>query len=340
MGPVIDTHAHFLPSGAIRASETGELWHGLRIEVASDSAVAVTRPPARPTSDAERIFRRIPKYFERPEQRLVSMKEAGVDMQVVSLTPALFRYDLDVADAVAFVREVNDDLHDMMQRWPESFIGLGSLPAQDTAASVAELERCVGELGLRGAIVDTHVNGEDWDTPRLFPILEAAEALGAVVFFHPGMQRVAKFLPRHHLRNFIGNPFETTVAVASLIFGGVLDRLPNAKMLFAHGGGFAYASAGRFDHGHRVREETKDGAAHLPSEYLRRLFFDPITFHQVMLRALLDIAGPGQVVLGTDYPADMGIERPYAWVRSCDLLSDSEKEGVLRGNVERLFGRN
>ena len=339
VGPVIDVHAHFLPSGAIRASKTGELWQGLRIEVAANSAAGVTRVSARPTTEAERTFRRIPEYFQSPEQRLAAMKASGVDVQVLSLTPALFRYDLDVADAVAFVQDVNDDLYDLSTRWPGSFRGLGSLPAQDTDASVAELERCVNKLGLDGVMVDTHVNGEDWDSPRLFPILQAAEALDAVVFFHPGMQRVAKLWPRYHLRNLIGNPLETTVAIASLIFGGVLDRLPNARMFFAHGGGFALANAGRFDHGHKVRLETRGAAQHFPSEYLRRLYYDPITLSETGLRTILDVAGPSQVVLGTDFPADMAQASPCDWIMSLTSLSDEEKQGILRNNVTHLLAR-
>jgi aminocarboxymuconate-semialdehyde decarboxylase len=339
MNPVIDAHAHFLPRGAIRASRTGAIWEGLRIEVAANSAAGVTRVSGRPTSEEERTFRRIPQYFQSPEERLAAMKAASVDMQVLSLTPALFRYDLDVADAISFVRDVNDDLHDMTTSWPDKFLGLGSLPMQDIDASVAELERCVTKLRLKGVMVDTHVNGEDWDSPRLFPLLQAAETLGAVVFFHPGMQRVAKLWPRYHLRNLIGNPLETTVVIASLIFGGVLDRLPNAKMFFAHGGGFACANVGRFDHGHKVRLETRGGAQHFPSEYLRRLYFDPITLNEIALRTILDIAGPSQVVLGTDFPADMGEERPCEWITSLELLSEEEKQAILRENVVRMLGR-
>jgi aminocarboxymuconate-semialdehyde decarboxylase len=330
---VIDAHAHFLPRGALRAAGTGDIWHGLRIEVAENSAIAVTRPPANPKTDAERVFRRIPAYFQTPEQRIVAMRAAGIDMQIISMSPALFRYDLDSAAAVAFAREINDDLHAMSAEWPDNFRGFGSLPMQDVGASVTELERCVRDLGLLGVIVDTHVNGVDWDSPILFPVLEAAEALGAVVFVHPGMQRVAKLWPRYHLRNLIGNPLETTVSVASLIFGGVLDRLPQSKMFFAHAGGFSCANVGRFDHGHEVRQETKGGAAELPSEYLKHLYFDTITHNELALRNVVDVAGISQVVLGTDFPADMGEDRPVEWIMSCDSLTAAEKDAILHSNA-------
>lgn len=334
MARIIDAHAHFLPRGALRAAQSGEVWHGLRIEIAENSAVAVSRPPANPKSDAERVFRRIPAYFQTPEQRLAAMKAAGVDMQIVSLSPALFRYDLDSRAAIAFVREINDDLGAMSAEWSDNFRGFGSLPMQDVDAAVVELERCVNDLGLLGVIVDTHVNGVDWDSPALFPVLEAAEALGAVVFVHPGMQRVAKLWPRYHLRNLIGNPLETTVAIASMIFGGVLDRLPASKMFFAHAGGFACANVGRFDHGHEVRQETKGAAAKFPSEYLKRLYFDTITHNELALRNLVDVAGVSQVVLGTDFPADMGEDRPVEWIMSCDSLAAAEKDSILRENAK------
>jgi aminocarboxymuconate-semialdehyde decarboxylase len=330
---VVDAHAHFLPRGALRAAKTGEFWHGLRIEVAESSAIAVTRPPANPKSDAERIFRRIPAYFQTPEQRIASMGAAGIGMQIVSMSPALFRYDLDSAAAIAFAREINNDLGAMSVEWPDHFRGFGSLPMQDVSASVRELERCVRDLGLLGVIVDTHVNGVDWDSPTLFPVLEAAEALGAVVFIHPGMQRVAKLWPRYHLRNLIGNPLETTVAVACLIFGGVLDRLPQSKMYFAHAGGFACANVGRFDHGHEVRQETKGGATEFPSEYLKRLYFDTITHNDLALRNVIDVAGISQVVLGTDFPADMGEDRPVEWIMANAALTAAEKDAILHLNA-------
>jgi aminocarboxymuconate-semialdehyde decarboxylase len=186
-------------------------------------------------------------------------------------------------------------------------------------------------------MVCTHVNGVDWDDPSLFPILEAAEALGAVVYFHPSGGRANSWLLKYHLRNLIGNPLETTVALASLIFGGAYDKLPNLKTCFSHAGGYGVLGVGRFDHGHEVRPEAS-GIAQLPSDYVRRIWVDTITHNERSLRYIVDTVGADRVVLGSDYPADMGEPYPVDFIESCGSLSDTEKEGLLGTNAATLFG--
>lgn len=333
MDPVVDVHAHFLPLGAIHAATTGQPWHGTRVErSARGTPVLVTGDYRVGLGSAE--------YWNGPEDRLATFTDAGVDVQVVSVTPPLFRYYLDAEEAIPAAHEVNDELRDWTTSWPERYRGLATLPLQDVSASVDELDRAVNELGLVGAAVGTHVNGENWDSPTLLPVLRAAEELGAMLFVHPAGSRVEAALPRYHMRNFIGNPFETTVAIGSLIFGGVLDEVPDIKLVFAHGGGFACADVGRFDHGYAVRPEAREYPELLPSEYLRRLYFDSLTHSAGALRYVIDTVGADQVVLGTDYPADMGQERPVDWISSCEGLSEQEKNGVLRDNVARLLRRD
>ena len=333
MNPVTDMHAHFMPAATIRAAESGDLWYGMAFERPPEPPRDPSVYPIRPTQ----TFRRVPKYYETPGERLGGLEAAGVDRQVVSLTPVLYKYDLPLDQAIPFVREVNDELRNWAQEWPQHYLGFATLPLQDTDASVAELERAVRDLGLVGAIVDTNVLGEDWDSPQLLPVLQAAEALGAIVFVHPGLPRVAKMLPNYHLRNVIGNPLETTIAVASMIYGGALDQVPDLKVLLAHGGGFCCADVGRFDHSYSVRPEAQ-GAELLPSAYLRRLYYDSLTHSEQALRYILDVAGGSQVMLGTDYPADMGPSKPFDWVSSCDSLSAEEKHAVLRDNAAALLG--
>lgn len=330
MDTVIDVHAHFLPSGAIDAGRTNALWHGTRIQQGTQGA------PVLVTGDY-RVGLGSRAYWDGPEHRLAGLRTAGVDVQVVSLAPPLFRYYLEPEAAIPAAREVNDELRDWTERWPQHYLGLATLPLQDVSAAVAELDRAVNDLGLVGAAVGTHVNGENWDSPSLLPVLRAAEELGALLFVHPAGSRVEAALPRYHMRNFIGNPFETTVAIGSLIFGGVLDRVPNLKLVFAHGGGFACADVGRFDHGYTVRPEARKHPQLPPSEYLRRLYFDSLTHSADALRYLIDTVGPGQVVLGSDYPADMGVERPVEAMASCPTLSLQEKDQVLRTNAARLL---
>ena len=186
------------------------------------------------------------------------MDATGVDRQVISLNPILFRYYLEPGDAIECSKAVNDEIAGIVADHPDRFAGFGTLPMQDLAAAVGELERVMSTAGMVGVSVGTHVGGLNWDEPDLFPVLEAAEQANALVFVHPAASRLKEALPRYHMRNFIANPTETTIAIGSLIFGGILDRLPGLRLLFAHGGGYACWAYARFDHGHQVRAEARE----------------------------------------------------------------------------------
>jgi aminocarboxymuconate-semialdehyde decarboxylase len=332
---IIDFHAHFTPRALLATSFPGDpdraewSWHGIRLRRESGGRVAVIVGDG-----GERSI--YPTRLSL-EDRLRDMDAAGVDLQVLTLRPSLFDYREDATLAAAAASEVNQELSEVARRWPDRLAGLAHLPLQDPDAAIAELEHAVGTLGLAGAGVHSHVDGINWDSDRLFPILAAAERLGVPLFFHPTRGRLRDTAPHHHLPNLIGNPCETTIAIASLIFGGVLDRLPELEACFAHGGGYAAFAAGRFDHGYRVRKESQRSTT-LPSDYLRRLSYDCITHSHAALRYLLDTVGSANVVLGTDYPADMGIERPLDFVNGCQALSSGEKQAILSDNPRRLLG--
>lgn len=182
-----------------------------------------------------------------------------------------------------------------------------------------------------GVIVATNVNGADWGSPELFPVLEAAAALNVFVFIHPTRGRANSWLNRYHLRNLIGNPLETTAAAASLIFGGVINRLPNLTVCLAH-------AVGRFNHGYEVRPEARENLPELPSDYLKALHFDTITHSERALRTVIDVVGAYRIVLGSDYPADMGEPHPAQLVDNCASLTLEEKNLILSGNMRRLIG--
>lgn len=275
--------------------------------------------------------------LETPDERIGSMDKRRVDLHLVSVSPTMYWYGLDDADARSFARQTNDDNAEMCAGHPDHYVGLGYLPLQDPAGSVAELEHCVRDLGMPGVMVGTNVNDQDWDSEALFPVLKAAEELGAVVYFHPARNRTDGWLNRYHLGNLIGNPLETAVALASLIFGGVFDRLPKLKTCFSHAGGYGVLGVGRLDHGHEVRPEAT-GIAGLPSDYVKACWFDTITHNERALRYVVDMAGPGQVVLGSDYPADMGEPFPVDWIESAGSLTADEKAAILGGNAVGLFG--
>lgn len=329
-GRVIDVHAHLLPRSAIAAAEAGESWHGSRIEKDDLGRPIVVTGGRREGMGG-------PAHYESMTRRLERMDETGVDLQILSLNPIFFRHYLDVENGMAASVAVNDEIAGYVRRWPTRFAGYGALPLQDPGAAVDELERVMAIEGIVGVCVGTHVAGANWDEPQLFPVLEAAERLGALLFFHPSDRRLESHLPRYHLHNSIANPTETTIAIASLIFGGVLDRLPDLKMLFAHGGGYACWAAARFDHGVKVRPEAQGHTALFPSEYLSRMWYDSLVHGYVNLRHLVDVVGIDRVMLGTDFPADMGQPDPVAWIEGSDL-DRAERAAVLGDNAAALLG--
>jgi aminocarboxymuconate-semialdehyde decarboxylase len=328
--PIVDMHAHFVPEEIVAASRN-ENWHGIafgKTESGGIYSAAAGQRMALPW--------KLP--LETAEARARTMTAMGVDAQVVSLSPTMHWYPADPATASGFARAVNDALVTFVAGQPDRFIGLGYLPLQDPKAAVRELERCMGPLGLPGVMVGTNINGQDWDSPALFPVLEAASDLGAFVFFHPARGRADSWMPQYHLRNLIGNPLETTATIAALIFGGVLERLPRLKACFAHGGGYSCFAVGRWDHGSRVRTEASAQIAKLPSDYLSTLYFDSLTHSDRALRALIDQVGVTRILLGSDYPADMAAPDPVGVILDSPLFSQLERRAILSGNIRNAVG--
>jgi len=326
----IDVHAHIAPP----CVGTGTVWEwqGKPVRRRPDGALEIG-------SGANRRPLPWPQDGEHVEARLDYMDSVGVDMQVLSLSPALWDYDLDGHDGAWAARQNNQELIGIAAEHPDRFRVFAHLPLDDVDATIAELDQAMSHDLVVGAAVGTHVAGRNWDDPVLFPVLEAAERLGALIFFHPAAVRFIPYMPDYHLRNLIGNPTETTVTVGSLLFGGVLDRLPDLKAVFAHGGGYAAFAAGRFDHGHRERDDVRantEGA--VPSRYLDRLYFDNLLHSDAATRYLIETVGLGQVVLGTDYPADMGPRDPVRPMLASAAFTDAEKRAVLGGNLAGLLG--
>lgn len=329
-GQIIDVHSHIVPTRMAAAAQTGGMYHG--IEFGRDANGRVTskvgeRPPfALPW----------PTPLETPEERVASMDTIGVDVHVLSLSPSMHWYTTTPDEAIGLAEETNDDIAEIVSGHPGRYLGLAFLPLQDPEASVRELERCLRDLGFAGALVGTNIDGLDWDAPALYPVLEAACDLDALVFVHPARGRANPFLTKYHLKNLVGNPLETTVALASLIFGGVLDRLPDLKLCFAHGGGYGCLGIARMDHGAAVRAETQ-GIASMPSDYLRGLYFDSLVHGHRTLDQVIDLAGIDRIVLGSDYPADMGEPNPVEFIRSHPRLSEADQWKILSTNLSKLL---
>lgn len=304
-------------------------WHGATLRTIGGSRFIDTRDRrAGPVQ---------PNWSASLDDRLGEMDSLGVDVQVLSTAPFFFNYHLDVETALAASREINDEIAEAVRGHPTRFSGLATVPLQDAGAAIKELERAMG-LGLKGAEVCTHVNGRNHDDPALFPFFQAAQRMGAFIFFHPHAPAASDRTGSYYLGNLIGNPLDSTIAIASLIFGGVLDRLPDLKLCFAHGGGYACYGIGRMDRGFAVRSEPKAHLLAPPSSYLRRLYFDCLTHSYPALGYLLETVGADNVLLGSDYPFDMGYDSPVEWVLGAPKVSESDMEKILGGNAARLLG--
>ena len=327
----IDIHAHVVPECLWRTVDAGKDWYGTRFEPGEGLGTTVTHGKrSRVTS---------PKVRFTPEDRLKDMDAQGVDVQVVSIHMPFVSYHLDAAQGRQLARDVNDEIAGMTRQWPKRFAGLATLPAQDVSVAIDELDRAVHVLGLKGAELDMVVNGENWDEPRFLPLFKAAEAMGAVLFFHPQPQHnlMMQFTSRYNLPNSIGVIVEDTLMVATLIFGGILDACPDLKVCIAHGGGVACFGMGRLDHGWQVRTEARVHIQKPPSTYQRRLYYDCVVGSEPALRFLLDQVGADRVVLGSDWPFVRWDPSPVTWVKGLQSLTQDEKDKILWQNLETLL---
>lgn len=273
------------------------------------------------------------------KQRVTDMDRMGVDVQLLAGWIDLTGYDLGRREGLSYSRAQNDCLAEEAAREPSRFRTVATIPLQDPAAAAKELERAMGELGMVGVQIATTV-GPDWlDRAGLNDVWEAAEALGAFVILHPMAPLTGVTLDRYFMDNSVGRPAETTIALAGLMYSGVFDRFPGLVMCATHGGGFVPFQIGRLDRGYEAKPElAATHAAHLPSEYLSRLYVDTVVHHPTVLRFLVDMVGADHLLLGTDYPFEMGDDDPVALVEAVPGLEPSQREAILSGTARSLFG--
>ena len=326
----IDVHAHLVPQSLWRAAEAGKDWYGYRHEAGQGLGVMV--------GNGKRTAFSSPKVRFTTDERLKDMDAQGVDVQVLSIHTPFFGYHLEPAQGRQLAREVNDEIAGLTRQSPQRFAGLATLPVQDVTAAIDELERAVTVLGLKGAELDTNVNGEQWDEPKFLPFFKAAETMGAVLFFHPQPQHnfLMERTPRDGLFNSLGVILDDAIVVAILISGGVLEACPDLRVCVAHGGGPACFAMGRLDRGWQSRPEARR-IPQPPSVYQRRLYYDSVTGSEEALRFLLDQVGADRVVLGSDWPFVSWYPSRVAWVQGLKSLSQEEKERILWRNLEALL---
>lgn len=268
------------------------------------------------------------------DRRLADMDAAGIDVQVVSPSPSQYHYWADRQLAKVVTSSANRGIATLVAEEPSRLIGLGLIPLQHPQDAVAALDDAVVTCGLAGVEISSYAPGVELSDDRLEPFWTRAAELEAVVFLHPFGCSLDERLDRFYLANTVGQPVENAAALSQLIFAGVLDRHPTLKLVAAHGGGYLPTYIGRSDHAWEVRPEARR-CAERPSSYLSRITFDSLVHGPGALRALVDAVGPQSVVLGSDYPFDMGNEDPVAEVRAA-ALPDNVTQSILSGNASRL----
>jgi len=273
------------------------------------------------------------------EQRLKDMDRMGIDIQAVSPAPQQTYYWTEPGLGAELSRSINDRLAEIAGQWPDRFVGLGTVPLQNVDLAVIELERCVKQLGLRGVEINPNVAGKELTDPglNLDRFFAKARELDIVIFMHPIGFTQGERLMDHYFNNVIGNPLDTTLGTSRLIFDGVMEKHPGLKIVLPHAGGFLAHYWARMDHAWRARPDCRTVIKKAPSSYLKKFYFDTIAFDPEMLRNLIDKFGAGQVVLGTDYPFDMGEEDPVGLIGSVPRLPAAEKEKIMGGNAARLL---
>lgn len=328
----IDIHAHMVPQSLWAATENKRGWHSFTHEPGEGLGTVIS-------SDGKRTGFSSPKVRMTTEERLKDMDEQGVDMQVVSIHTPLMGYHLEPALGLALARQVNDEISEMTRGWPERFAGLATLPVQDVDTAIGELERAVRELGLKGAELDTIVNRENWDAPRFLPLFQAAESLGAVLFFHPQPQNnfMVQRAGAYGLPNSLGVIVEDAIVVAALILGGVLEKCPDLKACIAHGGGPACYAMGRIDRGWQGTPAERRTIPRAPSSYQRQLYYDTVVGNEAALRFLLDQVGADRVVMGSDWPFVPWHPSPVTWLQGLESVTQQEKDKILWQNLESLL---
>jgi aminocarboxymuconate-semialdehyde decarboxylase len=325
---IVDVHAHALTEQAIARMQRESPEHAPRLVERTDDSAVLEVDDFR-----QRPFRPGAWDFER---RLGDMDAAGVDMQALSVVVATFGYHLEPALATTFAQIQNEEITGLVRSYPDRFVGLATLPMQDPNSAAAELRRAVKELGLRGAEIGTNVAGRNLDSPELEPVWAAVEELGAFLFVHPDRVAAAERLSDYYLTNLLGNPLDTSIAIASLVFGGVLERYPRLILCFAHGGGFVPYQRGRLEHGWRVRAEPRQKLKGAPEASFQRLYYDTILHSPQALDYLVRTVGAEHVLLGSDYPFDMGPRDPVASVESAVQDAD-DRRCILGDTAARLL---
>lgn len=324
----IDVHTHVL------TEETMKLL-GKESEKAKTTVAAMDKDFA--TLDvAGTVYKPFPTGGFDIERRLKDMDASQVDVQVLSATPQTYLYNVEPSLGVTTAQIQNDGMAKIVREQPDRFMAIATLPMQDPEKAAAELRRVMTQLGMRGTMFASNIMGKNLDDPSFEPVWKTAEELNAFVFIHPNNIAGADRMKSYYLNNLIGNPLDTTIGAACLIFGGVMDRYPKLRVCLAHGGGFVPYQAGRWTHGWKVRPEPQKNIKKAPEEIVRRFMYDTICHSPQVLKFLIERAGVDRVLMGSDYPYDMGMLECVRDVRALKL-PQGDTDAIISTRAEQLM---
>jgi aminocarboxymuconate-semialdehyde decarboxylase len=326
----IDMHAHWTPRGLLQQSAAGRDWYGWRILKDAKGREHVAQ------GERTLQFAASSAALDDPARRARMRKEnEGIHLEMLLLTGLWWNYYLDEADAARFCREVNVEVAEVQRACPERFQGVAMLPMQHPKLALREMEYAAGALGLRTVFVASNVRGLNLDEPAVLPLLETAAGMNLSIVVHPTIWDKAgeERMPRYHFWNSFGAPLESSLAAMSIVYSGLLDRQPNARIMFTQGGGWIHFGVGRLNLRYLQRADARP-MAKPPIDYLSRLYFDCLVHDYDSLELIKKRAGADHIFIGTDYPAGGNIVGgAVPWIEKCTFLDEQEKEKVLWRNA-------
>jgi len=321
----IDIHTHILPEHIPNWKE--KFGYGGFVQLQHHKSCC-----ANMILDDGKFFREIEDNCWSAEKRISECNHHHVDVQVLSTVPVMFNYWTKPQDCLEISIFLNDHIASIVQRFPKRFIGLGTIPMQAPELAIKELQRCK-RIGMAGVQIGSHVNEWNLNDPNLFPIFQACEELGMSVFVHPWEMMGQEKMQRYWLPWLVGMPAETSLAICSMIFGGVFERLPNLRVAFAHGGGSFPATIGRIEHGYNCRPDLVaiDNPIN-PRAYLGKFWLDSLVHDKKMLDYIIELVGAKRIALGSDYPFPLGETEPGALIKGMPY-KQHVKEMLLSGSA-------